>query len=129
MLLGAVVIVILGIFDDIYALSAKLKFAVQIGAALIAVLMGNQIDYLSNPNIFSSDPYWVLGWLSIPHLRDLDRGHHQRGQPHRRTGRPGLRRVHHQLYDPAGHRPHGVRARRGRAHRRPGRRLHRLSPL
>ena len=36
MLLGAVVIVILGIFDDIYALSAKLKFAVQIGAALIA---------------------------------------------------------------------------------------------
>ena len=66
MLLGAVVIVILGIFDDIYALSAKLKFAVQIGAALIAVLMGNQIDYLSNPNIFSSDPYWHLGVLSIP---------------------------------------------------------------
>ncbi len=61
MLLGAVVIVILGIFDDIYALSAKLKFAVQIGAALIAVLMGNQIDYLSNPNIFSSDPYWHQG--------------------------------------------------------------------
>ena len=30
MLLGAVIIVILGIFDDIYALSAKLKFAVQI---------------------------------------------------------------------------------------------------
>ena len=27
MLLGAVIIVILGIFDDIYALSAKLKFA------------------------------------------------------------------------------------------------------
>ena len=66
MLLGAVIIVILGIFDDIYALSAKLKFAVQIGAALIAVLMGNQIDYLSNPNIFSSDPYWDLGVLSIP---------------------------------------------------------------
>ena len=66
MLLGAVIIVVLGIFDDIYALSAKLKFAVQIGAALIAVLMGNQIDYLSNPNIFSSDPYWHLGVLSIP---------------------------------------------------------------
>ena len=66
MLLGGVIIVILGIFDDIYALSAKLKFAVQIGAALIAVLMGNQIDYLSNPNIFSSNPYWELGIWSIP---------------------------------------------------------------
>ena len=66
MLLGAVVIVILGIFDDIYALGAKLKLAVQICAALIAVLMGNRIFLLSNPNIFSSDPFWELGWLSIP---------------------------------------------------------------
>lgn len=66
MLLGGVIIVILGIFDDIYALPAKPKFVVQIVAALIAVLMGNQIDVLSNPNIFSSDPYWELGWLSIP---------------------------------------------------------------
>ena len=60
------IIVILGIFDDIYALPAMLKFVVQIAAALVAVLMGNQIDVLSNPNIFSSDPYWDLGWLSIP---------------------------------------------------------------
>ena len=66
MLLGAVIIVILGIFDDIYALPAMPKFLIQILAALIAVLMGNRIDILSNPNIFSSDPYWVLGWLSIP---------------------------------------------------------------
>ena len=34
MLLGAVIIVVLGIFDDIYALSAKLKLVVQIVAAL-----------------------------------------------------------------------------------------------
>ena len=66
MLLGAVVIVILGIFDDIYALSAKLKFVVQIAAALIAVLGGNQITVLSNINVFSSEPYWELGWLSYP---------------------------------------------------------------
>ena len=66
MLLGAVVIVILGIFDDIYALPALPKLLVQIGAASIAVLMGNKIEILSNPNIFSSNPYWVLGWLSIP---------------------------------------------------------------
>ena len=66
MLLGAVVIVILGIFDDIYALSAKLKFVVQIAAALMAVLGGNQITVLSNINVFSSEPYWELGWLSYP---------------------------------------------------------------
>ena len=66
MLMGAVIIVILGIFDDIYALGAKLKFAVQIAAALVAVLGGNRIYVLSNINIFSSEPYWDLGWLSIP---------------------------------------------------------------
>jgi len=66
MLLGAVLIVILGIFDDIYALPAKLKFVVQIAAALIAVLCGNEIKVLSNPNIFSENPFWELGWLSIP---------------------------------------------------------------
>ncbi|MCI8478216.1 MAG: undecaprenyl/decaprenyl-phosphate alpha-N-acetylglucosaminyl 1-phosphate transferase [Oscillospiraceae bacterium] len=66
MLLGAVVIVVLGIFDDIYALGAKLKFVIQIVAALIAVLSGNVITTLSNPNVFSASPYWNLGWLSIP---------------------------------------------------------------
>ena len=66
MLLGGVIILILGIFDDIYALPAKPKFLVQIIAALIAVLEGNRVFFLSNPNIFSSEPYWELGWLSIP---------------------------------------------------------------
>jgi len=66
MLLGACIIVVLGIFDDIYALGAKLKFIIQIAAALVAVLMGNKITLLSNPNIFSSNPYWDLGWLAVP---------------------------------------------------------------
>ena len=66
MLLGSVIIVILGIFDDIYALPAKPKFLVQIIAALVAVLSGNCVEFLSNPNIFSSEPYWELGWFSIP---------------------------------------------------------------
>lgn len=66
MLMGAVIIVILGIFDDIYALPALPKLLVQIAAASVAVLMGNQIEVLSNPNIFSSNPYWNLGFLSIP---------------------------------------------------------------
>jgi len=66
MLLGAVVIVVLGIFDDIYDLPAKLKLVVQLVAALIATLSGNVITDLSNPNIFSSNPYWHLGLLSVP---------------------------------------------------------------
>ena len=66
MLLGAVIIVVLGIFDDIYSLPAMFKFVVQIVAALVAVLSGNVIEAVSNPNVFSSDLYWELGWLSIP---------------------------------------------------------------
>ena len=66
MLLGGVIIVILGILDDIYALPAKPKFLVQIVAALVAVYAGNEIEFLSNPNIFSSEPFWDLGILSVP---------------------------------------------------------------
>ena len=66
MLLGAVIIVVLGVLDDKYALPAKPKFLVQIIAAVIAVMAGNRIDVLSNPNIFSSDPVWQLGWLAYP---------------------------------------------------------------
>ena len=65
MLLGAVIIVVLGIFDDIYSLRAMFKFVVQIIAALVAVLSGNVIETLSNPNVFSADPYWNLGILAV----------------------------------------------------------------
>ena len=57
MLLGGVII---------YALPAKPKLVVQIVAALVAVLHGNVIQVLSNPNIFSDNPYWVLGKLAVP---------------------------------------------------------------
>jgi len=66
MLLGAVIIVVLGIFDDIYALGAKFKFLVQIIAALVAVMAGNRIEVISNPNVFSSNPWWQLGILAVP---------------------------------------------------------------
>ena len=55
-----------GIFDDIYSLRAMFKFVVQIIAALVAVLSGNVIETLSNPNVFSADPYWNLGILAVP---------------------------------------------------------------
>ncbi len=66
LLLGAVLIVILGIFDDIYTLSARLKIIVQVIAACIAAFSGNCITVLSNPNFFSNNPYWELGFMSIP---------------------------------------------------------------
>ena len=65
-LLGAVIIVVLGVVDDIMALPAMLKFVVQIGAALIPATNGVQILAFSNPNIFSDNLYWVLGGLSVP---------------------------------------------------------------
>ena len=64
-LLGAVVIVILGVFDDKYALNALFKLIVQIGAACIVVFYGNcRIERITNPfgrNLYS---YWDLGVLS-----------------------------------------------------------------
>jgi len=65
-LIGAVIIVILGIIDDIKSLGAKLKLCVQIVAALTAVFHGVMIEVINNPNIFSDNPYWVLGWLGYP---------------------------------------------------------------
>jgi len=65
-LLGAVIIVVLGVVDDIMALPAMLKFVIQIVAALIPTLGGVRILAFSNPNVFSEELYWVLGNLSIP---------------------------------------------------------------
>ncbi len=64
-LLGAVVIVIVGIIDDITPLKAWLKFLFQILAAVIAVLHGVTIQLLSNP-IISGEAHLILGYLSIP---------------------------------------------------------------
>lgn len=65
-LLGSVVIVILGVIDDVIALKASIKLVVQILAALIVVFHGTTIDMISNPNIFSDRMYLSLGVWSIP---------------------------------------------------------------
>lgn len=66
MLLGAVIIVILGVIDDITPLNAILKLCVQILAATVAVLHGNVIQFLSNPLFLSDSLYFNLGYLAIP---------------------------------------------------------------
>lgn len=66
-MLGATVIVVLGIFDDIMALGAKFKFCVQIFAAAIPVCMGGlRIEMFTSFNPFSASPYFDLGVFAIP---------------------------------------------------------------
>ncbi len=65
-LLGATAIVILGVFDDIFALSAKFKFVVQIGAAIIPTLFGVVIERVSVPAFISSTGVLELGWIGYP---------------------------------------------------------------
>ncbi len=65
-LLGAIMIVVLGVMDDIMTLKALPKFLVQIAAAGVAVYHGCVIQFVSNPNVFSDSSYLNLGWLSVP---------------------------------------------------------------
>ena len=65
-LIGVVIIVILGIIDDIISLRAYIKFLVQIVAAIVAVCHGVVVEILSNPFVFSGDEILSLNFLSIP---------------------------------------------------------------
>ena len=66
-LLGAIVIVILGVFDDKYALGAKLKLVVQLAAAAIVVFYGDlRIDRITNPFGSSYYSYWDFGVFAYP---------------------------------------------------------------
>ncbi len=66
-LLGAMIIVVLGIFDDIVPLGAKFKFVIQIIAASIPVCIGGlKIEFFTNFNPFSDHLYISLGVFAIP---------------------------------------------------------------
>ena len=65
-LLGSLLIVSVGVVDDIVPLRAWQKFITQIMAALIPIFHGVSIDLLSNPNIFSPENYINLGIFAIP---------------------------------------------------------------
>ena len=66
-LAGAAIIAVMGVIDDCKILPAKLKFVIQIIAALVVVFAGDiKIDVFTNPNFLSDNPYWVLPeWLSV----------------------------------------------------------------
>ncbi len=62
-MIGAGIIAIMGVIDDCKNLDAKLKFGIQIIAALIVVYGGDfKIEAMTNPNIFSDNPYLVFPW-------------------------------------------------------------------
>lgn len=67
MFMALAIIVVMGFIDDCKDLPAKLKFLVQIAAALIVIFVGDiKIDVFTNPNFLSDNPYWVLPeWLSV----------------------------------------------------------------
>ena len=64
MMAGAIIMVVLGIFDDKYNLPAKFKFVVQIIAAAIPVFCGMRIERIILPFLESNG--FEFGWLSYP---------------------------------------------------------------
>ncbi|XQY91531.1 glycosyltransferase family 4 protein [Metabacillus sp. HB246100] len=60
---GAILIILLGILDDIYELSARIKFISQIFIASIVVSTGLTIDFISIPLVVEK---LQLGWFSYP---------------------------------------------------------------
>lgn len=65
-LLGCVIIVATGAVDDIISLNAWVKLALQILAAVVAVIHGVEINVLANPAVWSAEEYLVLGSWGIP---------------------------------------------------------------
>lgn len=66
LLIGSSIIVVLGIFDDIFALPAKLKLLGQIVAAAVVVFFGVRINVITNPFFFSANQHLSLGYFAIP---------------------------------------------------------------
>lgn len=65
-LAGALILICTGIIDDRRPLKAVTKLVFQLIAAIIPVAMGLRIEFLTNPNIYSSNATMALHYLSIP---------------------------------------------------------------
>lgn len=74
---GGLIICLVGIWDDLYGISAKKKLAVQIIAASFAAYMGIQVDFLTHPfsNVINlyylSYPVTVLWIIGITNAINL----------------------------------------------------------
>ncbi len=72
MLVGGLLVLGLGAFDDRWGLGALPKLVVQIAAAAVAIAFGFQIDHLTDPfsrNVWHFEPWlvWVVttGWIVV----------------------------------------------------------------
>ena len=66
-LLGSVVIVTVGVFDDMYDLPAWFKLLMQIVAAGLVVMFGTVIEYIENPLFsFFGPEYFHFELISVP---------------------------------------------------------------
>lgn len=61
-LLGALLLLAVGVYDDIRSAGVKLKLAAQVAAAFLVYLFGVRIDVLTNP----VGALFRLGWLELP---------------------------------------------------------------
>lgn len=64
--IGCLIIVAVGIVDDVKQLSAKVKFVLQIVTAVVVVLHGVTIKYISVPSFIVEGGILNLGFMSIP---------------------------------------------------------------
>ncbi len=76
-IIGALIIVVVGMLDDIYSLSATAKLAFQIVAAVIVIFTGTKIDFVTWPFVanfsFLSVPItliWIIGVTNAVNLID-----------------------------------------------------------
>lgn len=65
-LIGSIIIVAIGIVDDIKQLRALIKLVVQIIAAVIVVCHDVKISALTVPTFIVDTGYLPLGWFSVP---------------------------------------------------------------
>ena len=66
LLLGAVIIAVMGVMDDILNLTPWLKLLGQILAAVVVIRCGIVFDAISNPGFLNTDATIQIGWLSYP---------------------------------------------------------------
>ncbi|HAA43461.1 MAG TPA: undecaprenyl-phosphate alpha-N-acetylglucosaminyl 1-phosphate transferase [Ruminiclostridium sp.] len=64
LLVGGMIIFLLGFFDDIYNLNAKLKFLIQVIAALVVIYSDIRIEFVTWP--FAEGNILILEKISIP---------------------------------------------------------------
>lgn len=76
-IIGAFIIVIVGMFDDVYELGAKFKFIIQILVAILVVATGNKLDFIMWPfweylKPFASviTVFWIVGLINAVNLID-----------------------------------------------------------